>query len=64
MYFRRPAAVVGPLLVLLFTRPPAASSRDDAPKPPYPPSPVIAGIAWDWTTRRTAAPGSDLWPVT
>ena len=24
---------------------------------------MIAGVAWDWTTRRTAAPGSDLWPV-
>jgi hypothetical protein len=33
-------------------------------KSPYPPSPVIAGISWDWTTHRTAAPGSDLWPVT
>jgi hypothetical protein len=31
---------------------------------PYPPSPVIAGLTWDWKTRRTAAPGSDLWPVT
>src|SRR2546422_241768 len=31
---------------------------------PYPPSPVIAGITWHWPTRRTAAPGSDLWPVT
>src|SRR5262249_54389953 len=31
---------------------------------PYPPSPVIAGIDWDWKTHRTAAPGSDLWPVT
>lgn len=31
---------------------------------PYPPSPVIAEIVWDWTTHRTAAPGSDLWPVT
>lgn len=32
--------------------------------PPYPPSPVIAGITWHWETHRTAAPGSDLWPVT
>jgi hypothetical protein len=31
---------------------------------PYPLSPVIAGIDWDWKTHRTAAPGSDLWPVT
>jgi outer membrane protein assembly factor BamB len=31
---------------------------------PYPPSPVVRRITWDWSTRRTAAPGSDLWPVT
>jgi hypothetical protein len=31
---------------------------------PYPPSPVIAGLTWHWDTYRTAAPGSDLWPVT
>jgi hypothetical protein len=31
---------------------------------PYPASPVIAGITWDWKTHHTAAPGSDLWPVT
>lgn len=34
------------------------------PKPPYPPSRVIQGITWHWETHRTAAPGSDLWPVT
>src|SRR6267378_8538573 len=31
---------------------------------PYARSPVIRGITWHWETRRTAAPGSDLWPVT
>lgn len=31
---------------------------------PYPPSPVFEGITWHWDTHRTAAPGSDLWPVT
>lgn len=31
---------------------------------PYPASPVITEIVWDWTTHRSAAPGSDLWPVT
>jgi hypothetical protein len=31
---------------------------------PYPPSKVIAGITWLWDTYKTAAPGSDLWPVT
>jgi hypothetical protein len=31
---------------------------------PYPPSPIFKGITWHWDTYRTAAPGSDLWPVT
>lgn len=31
---------------------------------PYPPSPVIRGISWHTETLRSAAPGSDLWPVT
>ncbi|MGA2257930.1 MAG: DUF4185 domain-containing protein [Thermoguttaceae bacterium] len=31
---------------------------------PYPPSPVIRKITWHWETYQTAAPGSDLWPVT
>jgi hypothetical protein len=33
-------------------------------QPPYPPSPVIHGLTWHWDTYRTAAPGSDLWPIT
>ncbi|MGO9112567.1 MAG: DUF4185 domain-containing protein [Thermoguttaceae bacterium] len=32
--------------------------------PPYPPSRVIGKITWHWETYKTAAPGSDLWPVT
>jgi hypothetical protein len=35
-----------------------------APVPPYPPSQRIQSIEWHWETHRTAAPGSDLWPVT
>ena len=35
-----------------------------AAEPPYPPSDVIESIAWHWETHQTAAPGSDLWPVT
>lgn len=31
---------------------------------PYPPSPVISGVQWDFTTLRTEAGGSDLWPTT
>ncbi|WP_334319181.1 DUF4185 domain-containing protein [Termitidicoccus mucosus] len=32
--------------------------------PPYPPSPVIAGLAFDDRAARIEAPGSDIWPVT
>lgn len=60
----RPGAVCFSLLALLLGLPPASFSQEKAAKPPYPPSPVIAGITWDWKTLRTAAPGSDLWPVT
>lgn len=42
----------------------AIAAASDAPKPPYPHSSVIDRIVWDWATRQTAAPGSDLWPVT
>lgn len=31
---------------------------------PYPRSEVIERITWDWSTLRSAAPGSDLWPIT
>jgi hypothetical protein len=36
----------------------------DAPRPPYAPSPVIRGIALDWSTHRSDAPGSDNWQLT
>jgi hypothetical protein len=42
----------------------AAESPGSSTQPPYPPSPVIENIAWDWSTYKTAARGSDLWPVT
>src|SRR5712675_1038900 len=32
--------------------------------PPYPLSTLISSITWHWDTYTTAAPGSDLWPVT
>jgi hypothetical protein len=35
-----------------------------APSAPYPKSQIIQSITWDWSTHTTAAPGSDLWPVT
>lgn len=31
---------------------------------PYPPSSVVRSLEWHWDTYKTAAPGSDLWPVT
>ncbi len=60
----RPVAPSALLFALLFLLPSTALPQGHAPEPPYPPSPVIAGVTWDWTMRRTAAPGSDLWPVT
>ena len=32
--------------------------------PPYAHSRVIERIVWEWDTLQTAAPGSDLWPIT
>jgi hypothetical protein len=31
---------------------------------PCPPSELVKSISWHWETLQTAAPGSDLWPVT
>lgn len=36
----------------------------EPPRPPYPPSPVIARVEFDFTTHRRLAPGSDNWPTT
>lgn len=51
------------LCLLLFI---ASSTRaaDLESKAPYPASPLIQHVTWDWPTLQTAAPGSDLWPVT
>ncbi len=35
-----------------------------AETPPYPPSPVIARVEFDFSTHRRLAPGSDNWPLT
>ncbi|HQU16386.1 MAG: DUF4185 domain-containing protein [Gammaproteobacteria bacterium] len=35
-----------------------------AASPPYAPSPVVTSVNWDFSSLRSAAPGSDLWPVT
>jgi len=42
---------------------PALAAQAEQP-PPYPPSPVFAGIAFDRDTWVTAAPGSDQWGTT
>ncbi len=42
----------------------AMASSTGATGSPYPPSSVIKSITWHWDTHTTAAPGSDLWPVT
>ena len=31
--------------------------------PPYPPSPVLRGVRWEFDRIVRAAPGSDLWPI-
>ena len=42
----------------------AAPIDGQASAAPYPRSPVIESITWHWETLHSAAPGSDLWPVT
>lgn len=39
-------------------------SQSNSARAPYPASAFISGMIWHWETRVTAAPGSDLWPVT
>jgi hypothetical protein len=51
------------LAALLSAFPSLTFSQGPAQKPPYPASTVIDSITWHWQTHRTAAPGSDLWPV-
>ena len=52
------------ILALLLGFPPSSVAQGEPMQPPYPPSSVIECITWHWKTHRTAAPGSDLWPVT
>ncbi len=39
-------------------------ARADAKTPPYPPSPFIAKVTFDFSARDRRAPGSDNWPMT
>jgi hypothetical protein len=56
-------AMLSLLAALLSASPSLTFSQGPAQKPPYPASAVIDSITWHWQTHRTAAPGSDLWPV-
>jgi len=58
------AAVFGTLFAAHSFAAAIRRSPSPSPNPPYPHSPVVESIAWHWETRITAAPGSDLWPVT
>jgi hypothetical protein len=42
----------------------AVASQAWAQNPPYPPSPIISDIIWDFSSHDQRAPGSDNWPVT
>ena len=41
-----------------------SSANGDSSLPPYPPSPVIKSISWEWSTLSKEFLRSDLWPVT
>ncbi len=61
----RRIALLGLALFPLLLPGQSAKPEGAAPaKPPYPPSPVIGGIDWDFAHRVRQAPGSDLWPMT
>ena len=47
------------------TAAPSTNNRTDASQPPYPPSPVIAGIEWAPAASLVRlSTGSDNWPLT
>jgi hypothetical protein len=53
------------VLTAVVASPPAAGAEGPGPRPPCPPSPVIAGVRWapvDTVVRQ--AQGSDNWPTT
>jgi hypothetical protein len=59
----RCACIAATCLISAFQLPATAGESPKA-TPPYPHSTVIDRIVWEWNTRKTAAPGSDLWPIT
>ncbi len=54
----------GSVLVVAALVAPLSGQAQTASEAPYPPSTAIRSITWHWDTHATAAPGSDLWPVT
>jgi hypothetical protein len=54
--------ILSTMILLASAVPLAAQSL--RPAPPYPPSPVIESITFDWSTHKREAPGSDNWQLT
>ncbi|MES2692076.1 MAG: DUF4185 domain-containing protein [Verrucomicrobiota bacterium] len=52
------------LTTLLGLALPLVALAAELPKPPYPPSPVIERVEFDFKTHQRLAPGSDNWPTT
>lgn len=53
------------ILVIVIVLISASNSKDlSAQKPPYPPSPVIESVTWDFANVIRLSSGSDLWPIT
>lgn len=53
-----------PLITFLASACMCVTLSAQAAPPPYPPSPEIAGIEYDFKTHQRHAPGSDNWPAT
>ncbi|HXK60923.1 MAG TPA: DUF4185 domain-containing protein [Acidobacteriota bacterium] len=60
--WKSPEACVAVLVAAVWAT--ASSFMLEAAPPPYPPSPVISNVIFEWSTLRTEATGSDNWPIT
>ncbi len=66
-HFRYYPVTMGVLLLCVLSALSGASAGQSSGarfRSPYPPSPVIAGIQFDWDSHQQRAPGSDNWPLT
>jgi hypothetical protein len=52
------------LSMLSVALPCCSSPSSPTQQPPYPPSPLIETVTWDFANLVRLAPGSDLWPIT